>query len=666
MRLESIMLKNFRQYRDEIIEFAYSDKKRNLTVIQGTNGAGKTNLLNAITWCLYAQEMHLGDKYKALPLMNTATIAEMQSGTVREVLVQICMRDEENKQIIITRTLSFVKTEKGRMQQTSDHYANSPDGSVFKIGRQIGREIKLDRYPEYTLSKIIPATIQEYFFFDGERLDDYFRESSGEKIRKAVFKMSQLDIMKRAIDHLGGLKSDLLRKYKGLNPEVDSIRVEIERCAEQSTEHEKQLDRQKVERRQAAEQKQEFVAKLRGSSVPRIMQLDEERDKIRSDLANVRERLDELEKEKFAYLVGRAPYILGYRAIMVTKKLLESRKEAGDLPPQYRKGFVEKLIRTGTCICGTDISEETEHRRKVVRLLEGCDAISDMSGELMEEYGRITGILGSLQGFRKTQTDYGRRIKELEANVVEKSKRLDQITDEIEQVDVEKIRFWEGKRQEYETIEDRLKENIGRMKYIVDQDRKKLDDLNRRLMRELEKEEKYAILRRTLDLCDETIREAEKTRDSIMEDVQMEIEEKTKKQFFRLMWKKRTYKDVTIDKEYNISVRDQSGMEAIGALSAGERQMLALSFMAALNIISGFDSFIVIDTPLARLSKSVKETLADNLSDFFEDKQVCLLVTDEEYSSQVRKKLLPSIGREYKIQFIEGPSGSKARVVNYE
>ncbi len=666
MRLETITLKNFRQYRDEIIKFAYSDKKRNLTVIQGSNGAGKTNLLNAITWCLYAQEMHLGDKYKALPLMNTATIADIQSGTVREVLVQICMRDEENKQIIITRTLSFIKSENGRMQKTSDHYANSPDGSVFKIGRQIGKEIKLDPHPEYTLSKIVPATIQEYFFFNGERLDDYFRESSGEKIQKAVFKMSQIDIMKRAIEHLKNLKSHLLKRRSDLNPEVDSIRAETERCAEQSREHEKQLERQRVERRKAAEQKQEFATKLRGSSVPRIMQLDEERDKVRSDLANVREKLGVLEKEKFAYLVGKAPYILGYRAIMVTKKLLESRKEAGDIPPQYRKGFVEKLIRTGICICGTDISEETEHRRKVVRLLEACDAISNMSGELMEDYGRITGILGSLQEFRKTQTNYGKMIRESEVNVAQKSKRLDQITDEIEQVDVEKIRFWEGKRQEYETIEVRLRENIGRTKYIVDQDRQKLDDLDRRLMRELEKEEKYAVLRRTLDLCDETIREAEKTRDSIMEDVRTEIEERTKEQFFSLMWKKRTYTDVVIDTEYNISVKDQSGMEAIGTLSAGERQVLALSFMAALNIISGFNSPIVIDTPLARLSKSVKENLADNLSGFFKDKQVCLLVTDEEYSSEVRKKLLSGIGREYKIQFMEGTSGSEARVINYE
>lgn len=666
MRLESIMLKDFRQYRDEIIKFAYSDKKRNLTVIQGSNGAGKTNLLNAITWCLYAQEMHLGDKYKALPLMNTATIADIQSGTVREVLVQICMRDEENKQIIITRTLPFVKSENGRMQKTSDHYANSPDGSVFKIGRQIGKEIKLDPHPEYTLSKIVPATIQEYFFFNGERLDDYFRESSGEKIRKAVFKMSQIDIMKRAIEHLKSLKSHLLKRHNDLNPEVDSIRAETERCAEQSREHEKQLERQSVERRKAVEQKQQFATKLRGSSVPGIMQLDEERDKVQSDLANVREKLGVLEKEKFAYLVGKAPYILGYRAIMVTKKLLESRKEAGDIPPQYRKGFVEKLIRTGICICGTDISEETEHRRKVVKLLKACDAVSDMSGELMEDYGRITGILSSLQEFRKTQTNYGKMIRESEVNVAQKSKRLDQITDEIEQVDVEKIRFWEGKRQEYETIEDRLREDIGRMKYIVHQDRQKLDDLDRRLMRELEKEEKYAVLRRTLDLCDETIREAEKTRDSIMEDVRTEIEERTKKQFFSLMWKKRTYTDVVIDKEYNISVKDQSGMEAIGTLSAGERQVLALSFMAALNIISGFNSPIVIDTPLARLSKSVKENLADNLSGFFKDKQVCLLVTDEEYSSQVRKKLLSGVGREYKIQFMEGTSGSEARVINYE
>ena len=58
MRFSSIQLKNYRQYEDLNIEFEYGT--HDLHVLIGDNGTGKTNLLNAFTWCLYGEEPHLG------------------------------------------------------------------------------------------------------------------------------------------------------------------------------------------------------------------------------------------------------------------------------------------------------------------------------------------------------------------------------------------------------------------------------------------------------------------------------------------------------------------------------------------------------------------------------------------------------------------------------
>ena len=58
MKIDFIKLENYRQYKDLKIEFSTSENQ-NLTIIQGANGAGKTNLLNAITWCLYGKEKHI-------------------------------------------------------------------------------------------------------------------------------------------------------------------------------------------------------------------------------------------------------------------------------------------------------------------------------------------------------------------------------------------------------------------------------------------------------------------------------------------------------------------------------------------------------------------------------------------------------------------------------
>ena len=53
MMLRSLMLENFRQfYGVQTIEFAATED-HNVTVVYGANGAGKTALLNAFTWCFY-------------------------------------------------------------------------------------------------------------------------------------------------------------------------------------------------------------------------------------------------------------------------------------------------------------------------------------------------------------------------------------------------------------------------------------------------------------------------------------------------------------------------------------------------------------------------------------------------------------------------------------
>ena len=53
MLIKSIELFNFRQFKDKVkIEFA-CDKEKNVTVVMGDNGTGKTTLAQAFLWVLY-------------------------------------------------------------------------------------------------------------------------------------------------------------------------------------------------------------------------------------------------------------------------------------------------------------------------------------------------------------------------------------------------------------------------------------------------------------------------------------------------------------------------------------------------------------------------------------------------------------------------------------
>jgi len=54
MLLKSIKLKDFRQFKGEQPKILFStDLQKNVTVIMGENGSGKTSFAQAFTWCLY-------------------------------------------------------------------------------------------------------------------------------------------------------------------------------------------------------------------------------------------------------------------------------------------------------------------------------------------------------------------------------------------------------------------------------------------------------------------------------------------------------------------------------------------------------------------------------------------------------------------------------------
>ncbi len=206
---------------------------------------------------------------------------------------------------------------------------------------------------------------------------------------------------------------------------------------------------------------------------------------------------------------------------------------------------------------------------------------------------------------------------------------------------------------------------MAERKYYIEEKERRINKLNRLFDEELKKQERHQKLRKVLAFCDKSLYALKKIKNEIMKDIRKEIEKKTKTQFLDLIWKKETYRDVKIDEDYHISVLDQYGMEGIGTLSAGERQALALSFIAALNGVSGFDVPIIIDTPLGRMSKEPKKNIASNLPNYFKGKQVSLLVTDEEYTSEVRDKLSTRVGKEYVINFKETKEGGEAKVVPY-
>src|SRR2546426_12114087 len=106
MWIEQLVLKNYRQYKHASIDFS-PPGKTGFTIIQGANGSGKTNILNAITWCLYAKEYHLTPKYAGLPIFHSAAAERLPKGDTNSVEVQMLLREHDGGRIVVTRTIKF-------------------------------------------------------------------------------------------------------------------------------------------------------------------------------------------------------------------------------------------------------------------------------------------------------------------------------------------------------------------------------------------------------------------------------------------------------------------------------------------------------------------------------------------------------------------------------
>lgn len=245
MRFESIKIHNYRQYRDLTFDFSLNGAN-DIHLVIATNGTGKTNLLNAINWCLYGDEPHASgaavegeEKADKLPLANIQSLSECRNNkdTVCMVSVVIEATDAGSK-YTFTRTANIsVETE---LQVGRDKFEISimdTDGrTTFFEGDNATKEI---------LDVKIPQKIREYFFFDGEQLLNYFgiTGTNVSHLRDSIYEIAQVNIIdKSVIENLESFIKKFQKKIKELSPNTNSIADEIDTIQKNIDSKEKEIN----------------------------------------------------------------------------------------------------------------------------------------------------------------------------------------------------------------------------------------------------------------------------------------------------------------------------------------------------------------------------------------------------------------------------------------
>ena len=658
MRINKIILNNYRQFKNIEINFN-KNYENDLYIIIGKNGTGKTNILNALNWCLYNEEPHLSRDSQQLPIVNLQSVEETEGEENICVQVEIWVDISENKYCIFTRksTYRISKNEKAeklpKKQQT--------EFEVKYIDENGNTNIIQNDEADFYVERFVPKAIREFYFFDGERLDNYFKDATAERIRHTITLISQVDLLENRIEERLSYVLKEFRKEAGReNPNINEVITILEKKESDLNLLEKQINTCKEQIDISKKRSEGYIEKLRG--IPDIDSLEGELQELKKSKKHEKTTLDIKIEEKQDLLFEYGKNIILWPAIEKSIQIIKEKRKNKEIPPSINKDLIEEILKNGACsICGRQLDNESKER--VRNLFEEIKLssykltqLSNMENPLYLIKEEIKEFGGKNKSVTQDIENYDKSLQKIEEKILEIDKK-------ISNYNSKKIKEWYEERKKIEQIYDDNQKKLGIFEQTKKVLSKTIEDLNNQLKEEIEKGEKVAKIKKQIGFCIKSLDIVRKTKEIIREKTREKIEAETNKNFFKLIWKKRTFKDININKDYNINLIHSMGYECLGTIGAAERELLALSFTLALHTISGFDSPILVDTPVGRVADEHRENLGKIFLEVSKKKQIILLFTSAEYSKEISKILDSENSSKFNFKLSENEKETRLEMI---
>lgn len=399
MLLKSIKLENFRQFRNESIDFAQGENGKNVTIIIGENGTGKTTFAQAFFWCMYG-ETEFSDKI----ILNKMVATEMIPGSEEKVRVTLAIRHGEVDYTLI------------REQAYHKDYSNNVKGDNTVIDIAVKDASGNTSYVkksqcEAEIKSILPKELSRYFFFDGERIEKMSKDiSTGKKatdFAEAVKGFLGLNAMISAIGHFNPRSSlSVIGSYEKSfdsksNKKIQEYTATIEKCNARLTKIDSALEELDAQKAAAEARKSEKIIELKQYS---------EGEKLQKEKEDIQKQIDNTVRMRSAVYKTMCKdfnaSMSSFFSLSLTKRALEllSRHDYdGKDIPFIRDKTIEYLLRQKVCICGTHLDEGSVPYTNVKSLLDVIPPkslstyVSDFKKESKRRAGNLQDLVGQLQ-----------------------------------------------------------------------------------------------------------------------------------------------------------------------------------------------------------------------------------------------------------------------------
>ena len=365
MLLESISLQNFRQFRNETVEFARGDDGKNVTIILGENGTGKTTFAQAFFWCMYGETV-FSDKV----MLNRLVATELRPGQEARVKVTLKLQHGEvfyaliREQVYRKDTMNRVKGD----NTIFDIQRKAPDGNTEYVKKSM---------LESEVNIILRKELSKYFFFDGERIERMSKDiSTGTKVTDfadAVKGLLGLNAMFSAIQHLKPTSQGVIGSYdKSYDSHSDSKIQEYSRIIEECRAKITQIDTRIEELDTQIE-----LAQARKIEKTEELKLYADGEKLQSEKERLISQMNRVARSKsnvFKQICGDFNTEMGsffsVRLIVQALQMLSAKDFAGKDIPFMRDKTIEYLLKQKVCICGTHLDEGSLAYQKVKGLID--------------------------------------------------------------------------------------------------------------------------------------------------------------------------------------------------------------------------------------------------------------------------------------------------------
>lgn len=649
MRIESIEIQNFRQYRKEKFVFPKLNGKKDIHVIIGENGEGKTNILNALTWCLYGEELHLGDKNTAISNINSQYVQELRNHSQKngDAKVTVVMSIEDGGKITFMRTASYSITPSNVIETKQD---------VIAIANANGGNKVIDSKNDYDMyvSRYVPKEINEYIFFDGELMDQYFKSDKRGNIEsgiKDLTKASTIEKTKNALKAYAKNEIAPVLKNNG-DSRVSEAQAKLENEQRVRDNQQEKVGLIVAQIKKAEEKIEELTIKIQGfdslkEKTDRLKELEDESDSLKRRQKKLNDDLNEFVRQNYINFAI-------YPALREFRNYIQSQESKGNLPPKIDSRLVQSIIDSKTCaVCGNHL--DTEHLQHVLSILHKLEVSSTTSAELNRASSALNAIIDRMKAYPKKKQAIIDQKKYLDLQVKKNEEEYKKLSIELRSIpNQDEIRKAIIEREEYRRNVNPLHEKLGKESLILEVRSKAVAKAEKELDDAMKSNHRMEIFRKQLEFCTKGVLLLDETLNEIIEECRKEMEVATFEIFNKLIWKKDAFSKVNILEDYSFELLDAYEQQTLGACSAAERALLALSFTIALQQTSGHDSLLYIDTPLGRVGEKNRINFTEVLTGIAESKQVILSFTPTEYDDNVRSQLANEYSSYCELSFDKG------------